>query len=174
MWNPNSKLAASAFAIAVALLVLPGTGLSSLQAQCVVCNGGDDCADGRGGSTCTSRLERDKKTCTITGGCECTRVEIDFWFDRTECVPADDGPDVQGQQVSPGLDSNTRTLDLNGIAVALRRVGRWHFAAINCNSDDWAFLARELPDGEMAIITNPLAIRWQRWVWDLGLIEAQG
>ena len=141
MWTPNSKLTTSAFAIMVALLVLPGSGLSSLQAQCVACNGGDDCADGRGGSACTSNLERDRKTCTITGGCECTRIKIDFWFDRTECVPTDGGPDVQHQQVSLGLDSNMRILDLNGVAVALRRVGRRHFAAINCNGDDWAFLA---------------------------------
>lgn len=157
--NFGLRLIATALAVATGLLASPATGVSSLQGQCVVCDDGN-CEDGAGGSSCTSTRGDGDATCKITGGCECDKVVRPFWFDTQVCSPSED---EQQASLLPGPD--TRIIDHAGSKITLTRVGPDHFAAATqCGSSkDWVFLARELPNGELAVTSNPLVIRFQRW-----------
>ena len=162
--NLGLTLVATALAVTVGLLVSPVTGMSSLQGQCVGCNEDGHCVDGAGGSSCTSTRGGGKHRCRVTGGCECTKVEIRFWFDTQVCAPTES---EQQASLMPGVD--TRIIDHGGRNITLTRVGPAHFAgAAQCgSSDDWVFLAHQLPSGELAVTLNPLVIRLQRWAHGL-------
>lgn len=160
--NLAPKLAAVALAAAATLLALPAADESPLQAQSVVCEKGN-CEEGGGGSSCTSEMEGGIKTCETTGGCQCTRVERSWWFDTQVCTP------TLAVSAPP---ADARVLDYRGSDIALRRVGPDHFAAAaQCGADDWTFLARELPNGEFAVTTNPLVIRLRRWAHGLAFAQ---
>lgn len=165
--NLGLTLTTTALAVVIGLLASPVTGGSSLQGQCVVCEDGN-CEDGAGGSSCTSTRSDGQHTCEIEGGCECTKVVRRFWFDTQVCTPTED----EQQASLPGLD--TRIIDHGGRSLTLIRVGPAHFAgATQCGSgDDWVLLARQLPSGELAVTSNPLVIRFQRWAHDLAFERA--
>ena len=168
-FNLGFTLIATALAVAVGLLVSPVTGASSLQGQCVVCNEDGHCANGAGGSICTSTLVGDVHRCEVTGGCECVKVVRRFWFDTQICTATES---EQQASLMPGVD--TRVIDHGGRNITLMRVGSAHFAgAAQCgSSDDWVFLARQLPSGELAVTLNPLVIRLQRWAHGLAFERA--
>ena len=161
--NLGLTLIVTALAVAVGLLVFPVTGVSSLQGQCVVCEHGN-CEDGAGGSSCTSERSDGQHSCETEGGCECTKIVRRFWFDAQVCAPAED---EQQASLLPGLD--TRIIDHGGHNITLTRVGPAHFAgAAQCGSgNEWVLLARQLPSGQLAVTSNPLVIRFQRWVHGL-------
>lgn len=169
-FNLGFTLIATALAVAVGLLASPVTGVSSLQGQCVVCKNGE-CRNGDGGAgSCTSTLSGGKKRCNTTGGCECIQVVRRFWFDTQTCAPTQS---EQQASLLPGVD--TRIIDHGGRNITLMRVGPAHFAgAAQCgSSDDWVFLARQLPSGELAVTSNPLVIRLQRWAHGLAFERAK-
>ena len=168
-FNLGFTLIATALVVAVGLLVSPVTGASSLHGQCVVCNKGE-CENRDGGAgSCTTTLSGGETRCYTTGGCECVKVVRRFWFDTQICAPTEN---EQQASLMPGAD--TRIIDHDGRNITLMRVGPAHFAgAAQCgSSDDWVFLARQLPSGELAVTSNPLVIRLQRWAHGLAFERA--
>ncbi len=140
-------------------VTLPVIGTAPLSAQCHVCEQGD-CADGAGGSTCDEHHSGGSQTCQVSGGCTCVKVERSFWFDGQECTPTFASSDLSPHDI--------RYTEMGGTQLALRRVGASHFAASTCGmSGEWAVLARELPDGELMVTTNPFMIRLGRWAFGL-------
>ena len=154
------KLTAATLAVTAAMLAFPLANTWSLDAQCVVCSKTNDCEDGGGGSSCVSEMKAGQpKHCEVSGGCECTRVVRRWWFDTVVCTPT-------LATALPSVDA--RLVDYAGSEMALQRVGPSHFAATQCGAnDDWVLLARELPDGELVVTTNPMIIRLRRWTHGL-------
>lgn len=154
------KLTAATLAVTAAMLAFPLANTWSLDAQCVVCSETGNCESGGGGSSCVSKMSSDEdKRCKVSGGCECTRVVRRWWFDTVACTPT-------LATALPSVDA--RLVDYAGSEMALQRVGPSHFAAAQCGAnDDWVLLARELPDGELVVTTNPMIIRLRRWTHGL-------
>ena len=158
------KLTVTTLAVAAAVLVLPLADHRLLEAQCVACSTTANCEDGGGGSSCVSEMTPGQpKNCEVSGGCECTRIVRPWWFDTVVCTPT-------LATAAPSVDA--RLIDFAGGEIMLQRVGPSHFAATQCgDNDDWMILARELPDGELAVTTNPMVIRLRRWTHGLGFSQ---
>jgi len=144
----------------------------AVHAQCVSCSKEDHCERGRSGGACTSLRMGQDTDCVIHGECTCEKIVRRWWFDTEICSPsfaAAPPQPMQGNGVPRNLD--VRVVEHGGATLLLRRVGPRYFAAAQCGSDEWAVLGRELPDGTLAVTTNPLAIRLRRRAHDLDFAE---
>lgn len=139
---------------------------ASLAAQCYACDKGE-CANGTGAARCREEHAGGTVTCITSGGCVCVKVVRNNWPDTQVCTPVEEGASEGVGMAS--ASSDVRYVHIGEQSIALHRVTKNYLAAKSCQNPDgeWAILGRELPTGEIKLVTNPLLIRAHRWVFSL-------